>query len=255
MDIPFRTDIEELKKFGSEAGVVVLFGREVLTTSGHLLTYAPEYSKLSVFPWEGTEARPTPEAVIEHVKLIGGAVIAAHPYCRDDEQSMGDNIFSIKGLSGIESENAVRGKLTNELAAEAAFSMSLPCCGGSDAKRTPDQIGSAATLFKSAIHDEAELVAALLSGEFWPVKIGEYPPAEEPRGNGERINNRGNRPGANDRGYSDRGRGNGGGYGRDNRRGGGGGGGYGRGGRDGRDGRDRGGRPPFRGKPNDNRGR
>ncbi|MBI5526313.1 MAG: PHP domain-containing protein [Deltaproteobacteria bacterium] len=184
-DTDFHEDFEELKSFGKENGMAVLFGREVCTSGGHLVAFAPDYRSLSSLPWESGSEPPKPEDVIEHINKIGGAVVAAHPYCREHEHNMGDGIFSLKGLAAIESENAARGKMTNDLAAEAAFSMQLPCCGGSDAKQTIEQIGAAATLFKKDVASETELIAELKAAAFWPVKVGDFPPKEE-RGYGRR---------------------------------------------------------------------
>jgi hypothetical protein len=104
--------------------------------------------------------------------------------------------------------------------------MQLPCTGGSDARQTLDPVGSVATLFRRAFAGEAALVAALKAGEFWPVRIGEFPPLEDssrPRGNfgdGRRDDRGGGFKG---RGGFDRG---GRDHGRDHR------GGFDRGGRD-----------------------
>jgi hypothetical protein len=236
MDTLFHDDAEELKSFGKDAGVMVLFGREIYTSAGHVLAYAPDYNSLRDLPW-GEGDLPSADAVINHVKSLGGAAVAAHPYCREYEHPMGDTIFTLKALAAIESDNAVRGKMTNDLAAEAAFSMQLPCTGGSDAKHSLDPIGNTATLFRKDITNEADIVAALLSGGVWPVRLGEFPVREDPRdrrgfgGGGQyqyrRDDNRGGRRfgsrdggGVRDRRDDRRGPGGGGG---DNRRGGGGG--------------------------------
>jgi predicted metal-dependent phosphoesterase TrpH len=235
-DTGFHEDFEEIKSFGKENGMAVFFGREVYTSGGHLVAFAPDYQALSSFPWESSSEPPKPEDVIGHVNKLGGAVIAAHPYCREHEHHMGDGIFSLKGLAAVESENAARGKMTNDLAGEAAFSMQLPCCGGSDAKQAVEQIGAAATLFKKDITGEAELVAELKAAVFWPVKVGEFPPKEDRgygrhdgrgRGGGDRRYGKpfGSGQGRDAQGRSyDRGQGGRGGDRRDGRRGGRGGG-------------------------------
>jgi hypothetical protein len=236
-DMTCHEDAEELKKYAAQNDFVVLFGLEVYTDTGHLLVYVPDYNMLASPAWAGPEL-PRAEEVIAMVRGLGGAAVAAHPYCREYAKPMGDNIFTLKGLAGIESENSRRGKMTNDLAAEAAFSMQLSCCGGSDSRQDIETIGAAATFLKKKVTTEAELVEVLLSGNFWPVKIGEFPPKEAPRTvDGNRAPFRRDERGRDNRGGGYR---NGGGRdgGRGDRRGGpaGGGGGSGGGYRD----RDRG---------------
>lgn len=260
-DTAFHEDAEDLRGFGKEHGLTVLFGREVYTKHGHVLLYSPDYATLRDLPWTGGDL-PASEAVIEHVNKLGGAAVAAHPYCRENENPMGDAIFTLKGLAAIESENATRGKMTNDLAAEAGFSMQLPCVGGSDAKQSIELIGGAATLFKQAITTEAGLVEAIKAGACWPVRIGEFPPKEDPRdrvsghrdGKGPIFKRDDRRPGG---GYTSPRRdgrpgGGGGGYRggrRDDRRGGGPGGGPGGSSGGGSGGGNRGGYRTGRGRP------
>jgi hypothetical protein len=66
------------------------------------------------------------------------------------------------------------------LAVEAAEALKLPCTGGSDARGSLDEVGRGATFFKRDIKSQAELVAELLKGEYWPVMAGELPRLTRP---------------------------------------------------------------------------
>jgi len=68
----------------------------------------------------------------------------------------------------------------NDLAAEAADSLHLPCTGGSDARSSLEEVGRAATLFKRSIETQVDLVDALLGRDYWPVMIGDLPKLARP---------------------------------------------------------------------------
>lgn len=168
--------------------VRLFVGLEVVTDHGHYLCFFPEPEKIPQPPqmWGGQSDRPWPaREVVAHVGSLGGAVIAAHPYDREIPFPAGDFIFTLPGVTAIESYNAGLGAAANELAAEAADHLRLPCVAGSGARSSLDGIGTAFTLFKREVATEAELVAALKSGQVWPVTVGAPVRSPRPPRNGE----------------------------------------------------------------------
>jgi hypothetical protein len=103
----------------------------------------------------------------------------------------------------------------NDLAVEASEHMRLPCTGGSGAVNGLDEVGKAATFFPGRFSTHAELVAALRTGEFFPVGAGRPAPLSElaraPKATGERFERGGGdrerRGGRRGGGNRDRGRG------------------------------------------------
>lgn len=158
-------------------GVRVFAGVEVGTDHGRLLCFLPEPAAAGVWEpilqVEGPRGRPIRD-VLAAVRAQGGAAVAAHPYDRELERPMGDMLFTLDGLSGVEALAGTRSAGVNELAIEAAGHLALACAGGSAAMEA-DAIGSAATLFRDPIEDEAGLVEALLHGKTWAVAIGTPP--------------------------------------------------------------------------------
>lgn len=157
----------------------ILVGAEVETDHGYYLCFLPspetaqEPEELFEKPLEGE--RFAARNVVETVRRLGGAVVAAHPYERHIEKPAGDYIFTLKGLTAIEGITGTKKSNVNELAIEAAEHLSVPCVGGSAALGSYDEIGTAATLFRDPIENEAQLVAALAGGAVWAVSIGTPP--------------------------------------------------------------------------------
>lgn len=168
----------ELHALRSSTRLKVLVGVEVVTDHGHYLCFFPDPvatpEPVALFgppeggPWSVRE-------VIEKVRARGGAIVAAHPYDREVEKPAGDFLFTLRGLHAVEGLCGRKRVNVNELAIEAADHLALPCVGGSAAARGLDELGTAATLFRDPIEDEAGLVAALRAGAVWAVAIGTPP--------------------------------------------------------------------------------
>lgn len=119
------------------------------------------------------------------VEEEGGVVIAAHPFRRWDRLALWSHLEEhgyelspdlagasfLQGLTAIEVENGGVKPEENEQAGHLARALGLPGVGGSDAHR-PREVGRAATLFPTAIHTDAQLVAALKRGGYRPVSQG-----------------------------------------------------------------------------------
>ena len=163
----------ELSAAGDAAGVKAFAGVELHTDRGLLICIPPTIDAfLLEETWrEYTDlTRPSADLVVELVEAMGGAVIAARPYDLDIAANMGDLIFTIRGLHGVEVLNSRVGELQNDFALEASHSIGVNTFGGSD---DPASIGDFATLFSGDIADQAALVAAIRSGECWAVQLGD----------------------------------------------------------------------------------
>jgi len=206
--------LEEIRAAGREEGFLALCGVELVTDHGHYLCYFPDPAKVPAPPQMfGTTPWPVRD-VVQRVRELGGAVVAAHPYDKSVERPSGDFIFTLEGLSALEGLNARRKGPANDLAIEAADHMNLPCVGSSGAHPTIDDIGKAATLFREPVASEADLVRLVLSGQVFCVAIGVTPQlagrgerhgSERRGGGGERRGGGGERHGGGRRGERPRG--------------------------------------------------
>ncbi|AKU90441.1 PHP-associated domain-containing protein [Vulgatibacter incomptus] len=211
-DLDTLGGVEELHALREKASIAVLVGMEAVTNHGHFLCFFPDPAGVrpeEVLGAEAPTARPARD-VVEAVLAKGGAVVAAHPYDRDLEKPMGDFVFTLRSLTAVEGYTGTRRVNVNELAIEAADHLSVPCVGGSGAMAGYDEIGTAATLFKEPVRDEAELVRALRDGAVWAVAVGVPPrfhgddvaarPPREERGGRRPWERRGGRGGGRGRG-------------------------------------------------------
>ena len=162
---------------GERAGVKVFIGLEVPTDKGLLLCFLPEVDDYLIGEqWRELTNFTTPNAedFIAEIKSRNGAVIAARPYDLEIPYNMGDLIFRLPDLDGVEVFNPRVGTIQNNFALEAASFLGLPTTAGSDAsKGSTKTIGAFATLFTDDITDQASFVEALKSKNFWAVQIGE----------------------------------------------------------------------------------
>ena len=174
---------DELFEIGARSKVKVFVGLELVTDKGQYLCFfpKPELVPEPVQLWGSNRERPWSAAeCLPKVKQLGAVIVAARPYDRDVPGSPGDFIRSLDVLSAVEGYNARVRQTSNDLAVETAAALKLPCTGGSDARGSLDEVGRGATFFKRPIATQAELVAELQRGEFWPVMAGELPRLTRP---------------------------------------------------------------------------
>ena len=205
-DLNTLEGLAEVRAAGREEGLVALCGAELVTDHGHYLCYFPEPDRVPAPP-QMFGATPWPvHEVLQRVRSMGGAVVAAHPYDKGVERPSGDFIFTLDGLAALQGLCARKRGPANDLAIEAADHMTLPCVGGSGAHEALDDIGKAATLFRVPVASEADLVRQLLAGHVFCVSIGGAPPARSERGGRERERHGARRGGdhGRDRGGRDR---------------------------------------------------
>lgn len=187
-DVNTLDGLEEVRAAGREEGLLALVGAELVTDHGHYLCYFPEPSRVpappqmfGTTPWRVRE-------VVQRVRDLGGAVVAAHPYDKTVERPSGDFIFTLEGLTAVEGLCARRKGPANDLAVEAADHMSLPCVGGSGAHDVLEDVGKAATLFREPVASEVDLVRQLLAGHVFCAALGVTP---QPPLRGDRDRDRG----------------------------------------------------------------
>lgn len=174
---------DELFELAAKTPLKIFVGLELLTDKGQYLCFFPRPDAVPepVQMWGSNREKPWSAAeCLPKVKSLGAAIVAARPYDREFQNPAGDYVLTLNCLSAVEGYNAKVRQTANELAVEAAESLRLPCVGGSDARASLDEVGRGATLFKRRIETQAQLVEALLKGEFWPVMVGDLPKLARP---------------------------------------------------------------------------
>lgn len=164
----------------------VFEGIKITSNHGLLLCILPEAGEALAADFaEQTDELYDASAVIDAIEDLGGITVALRPYDRDVAHPMGDHLFSLQGLNACEVQNPSLSEIANDLALEAASNMDMPCVGTSGS-RGSDRLGSAATLLRKAVTNQAELVEVIRSGDCWPVTISDRVPTPEPvdRGRG-----------------------------------------------------------------------
>ncbi|MFA7249408.1 MAG: PHP domain-containing protein [Dehalococcoidia bacterium] len=166
-------DREELQALARHHNFLVIPGLEVSTDRGHILAYG-------VAAFE--EFMRQSDALADRVALVGGALVAAHPYrehaplnWRDAEEyeraiahaaasSAYRRVHAVEVLNGHGTLN------DNEFSELVARRLGLPGTAGTDSHQRSD-IGKAATYFERDIHDEHDLVREILAGRCWAVDL------------------------------------------------------------------------------------
>ncbi len=166
-DDGYYEDAQELKEYGLELGLIVLFGAEIYTDKGHMLIYLPDPKGLAQFC--GSEQKIS--EITDKINSMGGAIIAAHPYKKDIEKPLGDGLFNIHGLTAIETESGFSDNTANMLAYDAAVRLGIQMVGGSATKTDYENLGAYATIFAGRISTEEELVDKLRNSRYYPVTI------------------------------------------------------------------------------------
>jgi predicted metal-dependent phosphoesterase TrpH len=170
------TYCDEVLERASNHEVDVFIGVEIPTDTGLLLGFVPSIDNFyrAEFWRRYTDTmRPSPEAIIDLFEEHDGAVVAARPYDRTASFVMGDHIFELEGLNGVEVLNSRVSRTHNDFAVEAAAYMGASTVGGSDPTDSADAIGSSATYFDGDVSSQSQLVEALHQEEFWAVELSE----------------------------------------------------------------------------------
>lgn len=177
----------EVLAAGKAADFPVFVGVEIPAALGRFLCFAPEvdpfytreeWRQLMALPMAPTAAR-----IAQLFDDLGGAVVVAQPYERENGIRLGDSLVFCDGLAGVEALTPVHSRVDCLLAVEAGIKMGLPLAGGSAGSH---EVGRFATLFSGDLATQADLVEALRAGNFWAVQLGETQARRRPRGQSRR---------------------------------------------------------------------
>ena len=161
-------------------GVLVLKGSELDTRFGHFLVYGVNDGLLKAIDF--SDVTMDSHELIREAKEHGAIAVPAHPgragigLCEFIEQG-----FEFPEVRIVETLNGGSRKGENERAVHLAQKQHLHEIGGSDAHLVSN-IVSCMTSFAAEIGSEQELVEALLSGEFAPVRLEDTLPGNSPTG-------------------------------------------------------------------------
>jgi predicted metal-dependent phosphoesterase TrpH len=171
-DLDTLDALAEVRAAATQTGVLALVGLTMSTDQGRFLCFFAAPERLAS-PAEllGGAARSA-GAALARVASLGGVAVAAHPYDKTLSPASADAIFTLDGLTAVEGLHGRSRSGANDLAVEAADHLGLPCVGGSGALVSLDEMGTAATLFREPVADEAGLVAQLRAGACWAATIG-----------------------------------------------------------------------------------
>lgn len=190
-------DLDEVAATSKKLEFPVFVGIDIDTDDGRVLAFAPDpsaagFSEMSWDPGDGPMGIKEVLAVLDD---LGGAVIATHPYLDDGGPYLGDRIYKMGGIAGVEVVCGIKQHLANDSALEAASALGLPTIGGSDTGPEGQRLGRFATAFSKTVSTQEELVGTLREGGYWAVEIGQpgeasrssRPPRPRPhRGRGQR---------------------------------------------------------------------
>lgn len=160
---------KDYSPLAAQYGVLVLKGSELDTRYGHFLVYGVTQSLAKEI--DLSDVRMDARALMQAARHYGALAIPAHPgrfgIGLVDYISQGE-VFD--AVSIVERLNGGSRKGENERAFELCEQQGYLGTGGSDAHLT-SHIGTCLTEFRAKIGNESELVEALLSGEFHPLRL------------------------------------------------------------------------------------
>ena len=160
-------DIRSLRK---KFTFPVFRANEIVTEQGDMLVYGFYDDVQGIIKLSELKKR---------VQAAGGFIVAAHPFRgfltfgADDigltpEKARSREMFQL--VDGVETLNGKVTATENGLAREVAEGLKLPATGGSDAHDS-SSVGLYATAFTRPINNEVELLAALKTGDYQPIKF------------------------------------------------------------------------------------
>ncbi len=168
---------EEVDDLVKRHDFTVIRAMEINTEDGHILVFGLHEYRFGMH---------RSHELAEFVAEVDGVMLAAHPYRRqmpwkpDDEEEYEDALGraernpAYRFVSGIEILNG-RGKLDeNDFSTRLQRRMYLPATAASDTHQFDEKeqhMGRAATYFERDIRNEADLIAALKSGRYWPLDL------------------------------------------------------------------------------------
>ncbi len=124
--------------------IMIIRGVEFSSADGHCLIFGVNTDRLSI-------KNATMKEVVDVVSEQGGVVIPTHPYRGNN--SAGDLIENIKGITAVEGYNGYSHDSQNIKAVEKAKVLMLPYTGGSDAHSATD-VGACYTEFSDPVTND-----------------------------------------------------------------------------------------------------
>lgn len=153
----------EISEGVQENGVCLLVGMEYDTPDGDFLLFGP---------FEDLKPGLSADDLLQLVQNRQGVAIAAHP-CREG-RSLNPDILERSACLIIEGINGRNSDAENRGVDQLNRKYPLFLCGGSDA-HSPEELGLAATCFEENITCRRELIAALQTGRYRPVRTAPTP--------------------------------------------------------------------------------
>lgn len=155
--------IDYAKRLSIEENFPIFVGVEYLAIEGDILAF-------------GISEMPKPhmyaQDFIDYVNEMGGVTIAAHPY-RSNSRGLGDELYRVRGLTGIEVLNGSTEPRDNIRAWEVCNELGLKPTGASDCHNLM-ALGRFATKIDRKVSNIDELVEAIKYGEVAPVMLSGY---------------------------------------------------------------------------------
>lgn len=171
-DLDTLEALPEVRAAAAETGVLALVGVTLTTDHGRYLCFFAAPEQLAPLAELFGGPPRSASATLARVVSLGGAAVAAHPYDKTLAPASADALFTLDGLAAVEGLHGRSRSGANDLAVEAADHLGLPCVGGSGALGSLDELGTAASLFREPVADEAGLVTQLKAGACWAAALG-----------------------------------------------------------------------------------
>ena len=161
----YFADVEEGIRVGKEVGLSVFGGIETTYKGTDFLVYGLDKEWFLAHP-EIMDMKKTVQ--LPYFMKAGALVIHAHPY-REDSYIDHIRLFP-RSVHGVETYNANRKPLENDMAAHYAEAYNLIPFAGSDNHQGGKQTRFGGMQSDTPIRDEADFVRRVLSGEMEPFR-------------------------------------------------------------------------------------
>jgi len=166
---------------------LVFFGALVTTDRARFVCIPKRLDDTGFLPPSARAAGRLPsQELLRHVGAREGAVIVCQPFDRDSGPAPGDLVFALDGIHAVQTRTASASALAVDMAIEAALAMHLPCVAGTGAAATDRWQQRYATLLLDEVATQAELVAAIKTGDLWSVQLERTVAQSESVSNGRR---------------------------------------------------------------------
>ncbi len=152
-------------KVSKEQDFPIFVGTEYLSCEGDIVAFGIDHLP---------ELHLPAQEFIDFVTEQGGVCISAHPY-RSNSRGLGDELYRVKNLIGVEVFNGSATEEENRKAWETCRKLGLKPFGASDC-HTLAHLGRYATEIPGSFTTVEELVKAIKTQECTPVVLSGYKP-------------------------------------------------------------------------------